>query len=287
MTHAHEYHLLAIEHPIRGERLNVGVMLWDKLLPRIHAAVTAQRLAALDPNLPRLPVVQALLDGKLQDTLWRILQDKPQDLQARKVIAGLIMRPIEAGEPARIYAADEQELAQRIEDVLDACVRPVPLEVKAARKPQQRPSRLHLEIRAWLKQHHAYSVRAEDIGKNKVVANYPLHPQSDLYADLAVMNGALHAVEVLDLRNSRTLTNTLRGQAAIKGITLDAAREHVDGKRLAVFAAGDYSLARPAIAMFGRYADQVLDLGQDAGQKEFAKFIATALHRDELPAFNP
>lgn len=29
-----------------------------------------------------------------------------------------------------------------------------------------------------------------------------VNPQSDLYADLAVMNGALHAVEVLDLRGA-------------------------------------------------------------------------------------
>lgn len=287
MTQAHEYQLLAVEHPTRGESINVGLLLWADGLPRVFSATSAQRLAALDPNLPRLPVVAALLDGSLQDRLHAALRQHPDEAGARQALLGLMLSPIVALPPAHVFAADAGQLADRIEQILDFYVRRPALQVKAAPGKTRRASRLHVEIQRWLKHHHAFSTRVEDISKSKVVANYPVNPQSDLYADLAVMNGALHAVEVLDLRGAQHLTPTLRGEAAIKGITLDAAREHLDGKRIAVYAASDYGMARPAIALFARYADQAIDIGMSDGQRQFARFIAQALHRDELPALEP
>ncbi|MCI1193520.1 hypothetical protein MOJ79_16940 [Calidifontimicrobium sp. SYSU G02091] len=284
MTQAHEYQLLAIKHPTRGESLNVGLMLWAEGLPRIFPATSAQRLAALDPNLPRLPVVAALLDGSLQDRLHAALQQQPDETGARQTLLGLLLRPIVALPPAQIFAADSQELQERIGQILDLYVRRPALQVKAAHRPAKRASRLYNEIKLWLKQHHAFSTRVEDISEGKVVAHYPVNPQSGLYADLAVMNGALHAVEVLDLRGAQHLTPTLRGEAAIKGITLDAAREHLDGRRIAVVSASDYAVARPAISLISRYADDLIDMTEPSGRQRLADFIAGALHRTDLPS---
>lgn len=123
MTQAHEYQLLAVEHPTRGESLNVGLLLWTDGLPRVFCATSAQRLAALDPNLPRLPVVAALLDGSLQDSLRAALQQRPDEPAARQALLGLMLRPIVALPPAHVFAADAGQLADRIEQILDFYVR--------------------------------------------------------------------------------------------------------------------------------------------------------------------
>lgn len=138
-------------------------------------------------------------------------------------------------------------------------------------------------MRDWLRGAKAFSRKVDDIARGKVVANYPIDPAADLFADFAVLNGKLNAIETLDLRGVDRLTPSLRGDAAIKGITLDEARSRIDGRRVVVLSATDYAVARPAIQMISRYADDVWDMHDPDARQQLAAFIAGALHRDQLP----
>ena len=54
-----------------------------------------------------------------------------------------------------------------------------------------------------------------------MVSNYLIDPQTELYADFALLNGQLHVIEVMDLRGVDRLSSAMRGEAALKGVTLE------------------------------------------------------------------
>jgi hypothetical protein len=90
----------------------------------------------------------------------------------------------------------------------------------------------------------------------------------------------VHVIDTLDLRGVGHLTAGHRGQAAVKGITLDEAREQLgaDSRRIAVVAASDYGVARPAIRLLERYATDTYDLATARERERLAAFIGGALH---------
>ena len=102
-----------------------------------------------------------------------------------------------------------------------------------------------------------------------------------MYADFALKNGELHIIETLDLRNVDHLTPTLRGDAAIKGFTLNQANESA-ANTIAIISASDYGVAKPAISMISRWAKDIYDLSTPEEQQRFAKFMSTSLHRESL-----
>jgi hypothetical protein len=178
----------------------------------------------------------------------------------------------------------DEQIERHAQDLLGRLVRPPAATLPAPRRaPSKRPTRLVHELRTWLRGAKAYSTRVDDLAHGKVVANYPIDPGAGLYADFAVLNGKLNAIETLDLRGVDRLTPTLRGDAAIKGITLDEARDKIDGRRLVVLSASDYAVARPAIQLVSRYADEVWDMHEAKARQQLAEFIAAALHRQQLP----
>lgn len=274
--------LRAVPDVHRGDALSFGLVLWTPSGPRVWVEdASVKRLRALGPNYRRwdAQTTQASLQAELakledeamQRQMLGFLVSDPSPQEGRAVLR----------DDASTIDAQVQHLA---EDLLARLVRvPAATLPKVARQPSKRPTRLVNELRAWLRDAKAYSTKVDDLGRGKVVANYPIDPGADLYADFAVLNGKLNAIETLDLRGVDRLTPTLRGDAAIKGITLDEAREHIDGRRIAVVSASDYGVARPAIHMIGRYADEVFDMHEQADRQRLANFIASALHREQLP----
>ena len=66
-------------------------------------------------------------------------------------------------------------------------------------------------------------------------------------------------------------------------ITLDDLRKDAIRARLrAIIAASDYAVAKPAIHLMSRYANDVFDLGSMSERDRFAGFIAKSLHRSDL-----
>ena len=135
------------------------------------------------------------------------------------------------------------------------------------------------ELLAWLRSAKAFCTKVGDLQHGKLMADYPIDPDVDLYAVFAVLNGKLNAIEMLDLRGVERLTLGMRGDAALKGVTLDEARAKIDGRRIVVLSASDYAVARPAIQLASRCADDVLDMHDAKARQQLADFIAGALHR--------
>lgn len=274
--------LRAVPDLFRGDALCFGLVIWVHERAQVFVDdVAVRRLVALGPNYRRWNAAET--QRSLQDEMDRLPTTELRQQWLRLFVSD------PAPQQGRVVIVQDQgdaksQIERHAFDLLTRLVRPpaatLPAPTRAASK---RPTRLATELRDWLKGAKAYSTKVDDIGRGKVVANYPIDPAADLYADFAVLNGKLSAIETLDLRGVERLTPTLRGDAALKGITLDEARTKIDGKRVVVLSASDYSVARPAIQLISRYADEVLDMRDAKARQQLADFIAGALHRDQLP----
>lgn len=270
--------LRAVSAPPRNEVLNVGLVAWPQPgSPVVRLNTNAARLRSLHPNLARVS-----LSGwadELAQTLAAV-----GDTDAQRGILPALCAPFSADDEPGTASAELGDEDAAIDELVTrlvatpAATMPAPL--RAPRAP-----RMVREIRDWLRRSKLYSARIEDLSRGRVVGQYPINAASDLYVDFALRNGEVHVMETLDLRDVEHLTPTLRGKSALKGITLDEARESVKGKRIALVQASDYGVARPAINLIQRYADELWNLGDATDRQAFATFVSHTLHAAQLPGF--
>ena len=263
------------------EAVNAGVVLFSEEGPMVSVVPDIRRLAGIHPDYLALD-----LDGMavgLQDQLRRHAELPVDQLHALLHVLCQPLAPSACLGLASVEQGTSNTLRELMAWLVHSPQRTLPPIKRNKPKP---PTRLAKELREWLRGARVFSSRVEDISKGKVVANYPVDPAADLFADFALMNGRLNAIETLDLRGVERLTPTQRGDAAIKGITLDEARERIDAKRIVVLSASDHAVARPAIQMVTRYADVVFNMQEPSGRQQLADLVAKALKRPEFPELN-
>jgi len=274
-----DYHLLTAETPRpRNEHINLGIVVWQDDQPHFHVDVVPARLAALDPNYPRLPIFRQLADGTLQAALSARMAELP-DRAARFTLMEFLLAPMRLLPGGELYS-DDGDFAPAIERLLDALVRRPAISVKAAARPP-RQTKLTRQLKDWFKQAKVMGRNMDDLSRSRVVEQYPVSVESDVYADFAYKNGNLHVIETLDLRGVDHITPSLRNNAAFKSITLDMAREVVgEGKRLGIVAASDYASVKSAVRLFERNADDIYSLDSPNDVQRLATLLASGLHID-------
>jgi len=261
----------------RHESINVGLVAWPFGKPVVRLAASAARLRALHPNLARIDF-QGWSD-KVVDAL-AVAPDVPGQIQLLSILA----HPFRADEEPGIASAEDGQEELAIDELIERLVAPPASTIKGSTR--KRANRMVTEIRDWLRRGKLYSSRVEDLSRGRVVSQFPVDPASDLYVDFALKNGAVHVIETLDLRDVDRLSPAQRGEAALKGVTLDEAKDKfANGTRIALVQASDYGVARPAINLIGRYADETWNIGDSGDRARFVKFISGSLHANQLPGF--
>lgn len=265
---------------VRGESVNAGIVLFTPDGVMVGVAPTANRIKALHPDFAAVSLA-AWREG-LQSALKSFAVKLP-DIAQQIAMLPLLCQPFTADtEPgsALLNADNPQET---LEALLTWQVLTRQATVRAKNGAPKRPTKLAAQMRTWFRNAKVFSSNAEDLSKGRVIANFPVAARDDLYADFAVKNGRLHVLETLDLRGVDHITASIRGDAAVKGITLDEARTAVDGERIAVVSASAFEIARPAIKMVERYASNVYVLESPKDKQAFVDFMHQALHNDSLP----
>jgi hypothetical protein len=268
--------VLRAQNTLRGESLNVGIVLFTPQCALVAISQDVTRIKALHPDFGAVHLAQWA--SQLQTALERYAQQL--SVQQQIALLPLLASPFVADSTPGTTKLNLVEPQETLLALMAWQVDRQKVNVRAIRKPSKKPTRLSIELRQWLKQAKAFSTKIEDLGKHRVVANYPIAPAADLYADLALMNGQLHLIEIMDLRGMDKLSAATRGEAALKCITLDEAK--AQGNTVAVLAASDYGVAKPAISLLSRYAHEVFDLGAFGERERFAAFIGRGLHRPDL-----
>lgn len=274
-----DYDLLIAETPIpRAERINIGLILWRNGRPEFLVDRTSQRrLSALDPNWPRLQIFRQLADGTLEDALSNTL-DKLEDIQSKRAVLGMLISPMKAIPSGQLFSQDA-DFTNVIDRAMNSLVRRSPLVVKAERR--KAVSKLQTQMKHWFRDSKILGRNMEDLSKNRVVSNFPVSVDADVYADFAYKNGALHVIETLDMRGAEHVTTGLRNTAAFKSITLDMAADVVgNGKRIGIVAASDYPAIKSALRLFERNADEVFSMDSPDDTQRLANLLSTGLHID-------
>jgi len=255
---------------LRSESMNAGVVVFNDGNTCVLIDSSRKRLPALHPDFGRMDL--SLWAEQIQGELRK----HPQASQ--RVMLPLLCAPFKVdNDLGRTTGADASAQAHSLFERLVGGQR---ASIPALKSTIVRQTKLARELRDWFKAAKVFSSKVEDLSKHRVIANYPVAPASDLYADFAMMNGRLHVMETLDLRGVDHLTPAMRGSAAIKGITLDEVGE--SDNAIAVIMASDYGIAKPVISLVSRYADDVYELTAQGEKQRFADFMSKSLHCETM-----
>lgn len=262
-----------VPDPLRGEVMNVGIVLHEKAGPKLRVRLVPARLRALSPALGQIVPSEwieawehalSMFDGVDQKWSW-----------LRNAMAPLSINPTEGV----IYASNEADLENQVEAILQRMVLPQKI-TKTASQKKIKKSDLQNQLTAWLRSQKLFSRNMSDLAKHRVVASYPLNIEEEMFAEFALKNGSIHVMETLDLRGHAHYTKGLRNEASHKAMVLDLAQDTLEtsSQRIAVVAADDYSEMKPAMSLINRKASHVLCIDSPTDRQWLADFIAESLH---------
>jgi hypothetical protein len=270
MENTYKYAILtAVPDPRRGERVNIGIVIFKGNELDVRFQQASSKLKALTGST---------LDSRIQSASKRI-KDFGSNAPVEEILPHIgtvdpIISPTGVG---IINVHNTADYERRVGEILAALIVP----------PRERriesQSRINTEIAKAFQKAQALAKQHANINEKKIVRDYSIAPKEGLIADFALKNGKMHIASTLDLRKS----NATLAQAALKSIVLDKAEKVFGGnKGPGVHTIGVYAVAsgmRPQfkqhIELFGDYADEIYNW-EDGRQHR--KFLQTMY--DALPA---
>ena len=257
--------LTAIPDPRRGERVNVGIIVFkdDGLDVRFRQASAKLKVLTGTTLESRIHTVENLIKGTFEPAI------PAEDFLKRIATLDPIIVPVGLGE---ISAANVSDYEVRIDEILSSLVLPP----RAKRVTGQ--SRINTEIAKILRKQKILAKPNASLTEKRVVRDLPVDLSEGLRADFALQNGKLHVASTLDLRKA----NAPLAEAALKSIVLDKATE-VFGKRK-VRTIGVYAVAsdmrkefKPHITLLGDYADTIYNWSDRKQHEQFLRAIYDAV----------
>lgn len=266
-----------VPDPLRGERMNVGIVLHSSAGPRLILRLLPSRLKVLDPSWGGHNVLD-------QVSAWETALNRLESPELKWSWLKNAMAPLSvtSGEGTIYYETDD-ELESRIELILSRMVLPLKYSKPKSTKRSKRYD-LHSQITQWLKQQNIFSKNMMDLAKHRVVSGFPLNVEEEMFAEFALKNGSIHVIETLDFRGHHSYTKSLRNEASHKAMVLDVAVDTLEreSQRLALISADDYSEMKPAISLLNRKATGLLSMESSQDRQWLADFVAKSLHIPDL-----
>lgn len=260
---------------IRGETMNVGLVTFLPEGARIYFDAPAARLKAFHPDFEHIRGEQWALE--IEEALSKIkgIESQLEWLQNS-------MGAIKADSKLGSIAGDTQEdITNNVELLLERFVHVPEREVPAVHK-HAASSRtvLKTQLKSWFRRSNLFSSKVSDLSQKRIVPNYPIDANDDLYADFAMKNGSIHVLEVIDFRGVERITRGLRGEASLTAILLDQVKKRFseESKRIAITAADDYKKFASLMNIVGGYADDMVAIESATDRQRLADFISASLN---------
>jgi len=245
MAESYKYSVLQyVPDQRRGERVNIGIVVYFDESVDVRLFPSLGKLLALDANVDLLAVSQ--LPDMLKDWV-KPFKDAEQKLEAIKGLGPII--PTNLGWFELAYRQDYEDTVRQL---LKDLVAPIP----KIRASAVTASRLTTSLREKFRKQGILGADASDITKHLVVAGYEIDAKEGLYSDFALKNGYYHVTETADFR-SRTAGNTDKYRlAAYAAIKLDKARLKWKDKthQFVVYAAHSDREVQAQLNLLGDYA---------------------------------
>lgn len=278
MSLSFNYNIVQIvPDPLRGEVMNVGIALHTTAGPQLRLRLIPSRLKALSPSLGRI-APEEWLDS------WQAALARLESPELKWSWLTSAMAPLSVNSKVGVIHCEHEEgLEAQVQAILERMVLPQKPSRNAPRTRVKR-SGLHSQITSWLRSQQVFSRNMQDLINHRVVGNYPLNVDEEMFAEFALKNGSIHVLETLDLRGHAHYTKGLRNEASHKALVLDLAQDTLEGQsqRIALVAADDYSEMKPAMSLLNRKATSVLSMDSSHDRQWLADFVAQALHLESL-----
>lgn len=266
MAHTYKYTILtAIPDQRRGERVNVGIVVFreDRLDVRFQLAL--QKLKALTGEVwnRRITAIEAQIRKTFEASA------PPEDMLRTISTVDPIITPVGLGV---VNVVSETNYEKSIQEIMSALV------LLPKRRPKiEVQTRINTEIAKQFRRDKVLAKPEESIINKKIVRGLPVVANEGLNADFAVKNGKMHIASTLDLRKQ----NASLAEAALKSIILDKSVD-VFGKntrKLGVYAV-DKDMKNQYlqhIRLLDDYADEIYNWEDAASQKKFLRSIYDSL----------
>lgn len=202
-------------HPVRDERLNVGLIILADGRVDVRPARNLDKVraisSAIEPNKIRESLVSLATFNDGSDLCSNSL--------AEDVIADLTsLSPFEFSDCGQFEAHSYDSYEQAVQSILVSLVEPEPSPVKV----RARRSKLLSSIKAALKQEGVLARRGEDLTAHRVVAGWPL--AEGLSADLVLQNGSMHVFETIDADSDEISKRKVISDVGVAALVLEQAR---------------------------------------------------------------
>lgn len=202
-------------NPVRGERLNLAIVVFDGDRLEVHAARNLDKIRAISAAMERSVVEQSLqnltvLDNMLRNEGLFAIEDR---LQSLSEMSSLSFSPV-----GQFFASDAVTYESSIKRLLGQLVEPEPARVP--RRPAKRTKLLTL-IKSAFRAEKVMALKGEGLESHRVVSNQEL--AEGLNADLLLKNGAFHVVQTIDASQSERSRRAIQ-EIGIAALVFEQAR---------------------------------------------------------------
>jgi Protein of unknown function (DUF3037) len=256
--------LTAVPDPRRGERVNVGIVVFRDSGLDVRFRLAAHKLKALTGET---------WDSRIQSIQSRILHVFEEGMPPEEMLLtlGSVDPIISTAGLGTVNVASDSEYERAIQEIIATLV----LLPQRKQKPEIQ-TRINTEIAKRFKADKVLAKPDEGINKKKIVRGLPVAPNEGLSADFALQNGKYNVASTLDLRKHTSLA-----EAALKSIILDKSAE-VFGENTRKI--GVYALERDMkdqyrqhVRLLSDYADETYNWLEPARKRKFIRTLYDAI----------
>jgi hypothetical protein len=267
MAHSFEYAVLtAVPNPRRGERVNVGIIVFrpDRVDVRFKGAEYKLRAITGENWDAHIESAEETLTG-----LYRP-DSRPEDLLIEVRRSYPVFQPSGLG---TMNVENDADYEVVIGQILKTLVNIPPRKQKSIKR-----TGINTEITKAFKQAKILASKNETIDDNKVVQDFVIDSKEGIVAPFALKNGKMIVASTLDLRKSSTGLE----DSALSSIILDKARRRYikEGIRtIGVFAVdpGMRENFSSLISLLEEYSDDLFDWSNQDENRKFKLTVYDAL----------
>lgn len=216
MARSFKYAIVRLDaHPARGERLNVGLIVFQEEGVDIRIGRKLDKVRALSAALDPAEVRENILQLANIDRLL-LEQGVAGADERRNALQGLGL--VSLSGTARIDCSTSASYEAALQSLMSGIIEPE----QAIVRPVIKRTRLLSVVKRALKQEGILARIGEDLSEHRVVPHVQL--AEGLIADFVLKNGAMHVVETIDASISDTSPRKVVTDIALSALVLEQAR---------------------------------------------------------------
>lgn len=216
MDRCFNYAIAQLEtNPSRGERLNVGLVVFRRDSVDVFPAQNLTKIRAISSAIDPQAVVQALENIKFADSM-AIEDGLTSPLDRRTAILGF--SSLSLSTLGSFTAVDASTYQSQIRRLALSLIEPEFVVKKFTTSPR---TRLLSSIRSAFKAERVLAKKDEGIDSHRVVMNEKL--AEGLHADMVLKNGAMHIMQTVDASHSERAKSAIQ-EIGISSLVFEQAR---------------------------------------------------------------